>query len=223
MAAHDRSARVRSEADAPAPTLVVGVLGGIASGKSAVARALAQPDGIVIAADELAHAALDSPAVLAKVRERFGAASISPDGRADRAALARAVFDPVHGPALRSELESWTHPLVRDRIIALSSEARASGVPRVVLDVPLLLENDAQHGLARLCDVLVFVDAPLVERERRAQRERGWPRGEVQRREAAQLPLAEKKKRAHHVIENDRGLAELAHAVDRVRTALRRT
>jgi dephospho-CoA kinase len=221
MAAHDDpSADVHPEAGSPAATLVVGVLGGIASGKSAVARALAGPEGIVIDADQLAREALDSPAVLARVRARFGAASIQPDGRADRAALARAVFDPETGPALLSELESWTHPLVRDRIRARLSEARASGVPRVVLDVPLLLENDAQHGLARLCDVLVFVDAPLEERERRAQRERGWPRGEVQRREAAQLSLAEKKKRAHHVLSNDRGLAELAHAVERVRAAL---
>lgn len=214
MPAPDRSA--------PVPPLVVGVLGGIASGKSAVARALAEPDGIVIAADELAHQVLDSPTVLERVRARFGPGAIGADGRADRSALARAVFDPERGAELRSELESWTHPLVRDRIRERLSEARASGVPRVVLDVPLLLENDAQHGLAGLCDVLVFVDAPLEERERRAQRERGWPRGEVERREAAQLPLAEKKKRAHHVLSNDRGLAELALAVARVRAAMPR-
>ena len=134
-----------------------------------------------------------------------------------RAYLARAVFDPAHGAAeLRSELESWTHPLVRDRIRERLSAARASGVPRVVLDVPLLLENDAQHGLARLCDALVFVDVRDDERERRAERERGWSRGEVARREAAQLPLLEKKKRAHHIIENDRGLVELEQAVARL-------
>jgi dephospho-CoA kinase len=201
--------------------LVLAVLGGIAAGKSAVARLLAGPDGLVLAADELAREALDTPAVLANVRARFGPALIGPDGRADRAALARAVFDPREGPALRAELERWIHPLVRDRILARSSAARAAGVPRIVLDVPLLLENDGEHGLARLCDVLVFVDVPAAERERRAMRERGWSRGEVARREAAQLPLDEKKARAHHVIPNDRGLAELEQAVARLNAHLR--
>lgn len=193
--------------------LILGILGGIASGKSAAARLLAGPDGLVLSADELAREALDAPAVLERVRARFGPSSIGPDGRADRALLARAVFDPQHGAGLRAELESWTHPLVRDRIRERLSQARAAGTPRVVLDVPLLLENDAQHGLAQLCAVLVFVDAPAEERERRAQRERGWPPGEVARREAAQLSLADKKKRAHHVLPNHRGPGELERSV----------
>jgi len=204
----------------PARSLILGVLGGIASGKSAVARLLAGPDGVVISADELAREALDSPAVLARVRARFGAGAIGPDGRAERAFLARAVFAPEGGAALRSELESWTHPLVRDRIRERLSAARASGVPRIVLDVPLLLENDAQHDLVRSCDALVFVDVRDDERERRARKERGWSLGEVARREAAQLPLAEKKRRAHHVIENNQGLAELERAVARLRARL---
>jgi len=204
---------VSSENAAARGPLILGVLGGIASGKSAVARLLAGPDGIVLSADELAREALDTPAVLARVRARFGPTAIGPDGRADRTVLARAVFDPEHGAGLRAELESWTHPLVRDRIRERLSQARAAGTPRVVLDVPLLLENDAQHGLAQLCDVLVFVDAPAEERERRAQRERGWPRGEVARREAAQLALSEKKKRAHHVLQNDRSPGDLERSV----------
>lgn len=204
----------------PARPLILGVLGGIASGKSAVAQLLAGTDGVVISADALAREVLDSPAVLERIRARFGPASIGADGRADREALARAIFDPAGGPALRAELESWTHPLVRDRIRERLSAAQAARVPRVVLDVPLLLENDAQHGLARLCDVLVFVEVRDDERERRARRDRGWPSGEVARREAAQLPLSEKKKRAHHVIENNQGLAELSQAVERLRPSL---
>lgn len=200
---------------------VIGVLGGIASGKSAAARMLAGPEGVVIAADDLAREALDSPAVLARVRARFGPEAVGPDGRADRAYLARRIFAPADGAELRSELESWTHPLVRDRIMERLSAARASGITPIVLDVPLLLENDAQHGLARLCDVLVFVDVRDDERERRARRERGWKSGEVARREAVQLPLLDKKKRAHHVIDNNQGLEELERAVARLRAALR--
>ena len=193
--------------------LILGVLGGIAAGKSAVARLLAGPQGWVLSADEMAREALDSPAIVARVRERFGPAAIGPDGRPDRAYLARVLFAPGQGSPLRAEIESWTHPLVRDRIKARLSAAQASGIPRVVLDVPLLLENDAQHGLAKLCDVLVFVDVPDDERDRRAQRERGWESGEVARREAVQLPLSEKKRRSHHVIENNLGLSELERAV----------
>jgi dephospho-CoA kinase len=154
--------------------------------------------------------------VLGRVRARFGAAAIGPDGRADRDFLARMVFDPERGPELRAELEDWTHPLVRARIRERLSAARAAGVPRIVLDVPLLLENDAQHGLGRLCDVLVFVDGHDAERDPRAQRERGWKCGEVARREAAQLPLSEKKRRAHHVIPNHQGPSELRAAVARL-------
>jgi dephospho-CoA kinase len=212
----------RPPRDAPASgrPLVLGVLGGVASGKSTVARLLAGPDGVVISADELAREALDSPAVRERVRAHFGPRAIGPDGRVDREFLARLVFGD-EGARDRAELQGWTHPLVRDRIEERLSAARAAGVPRIVLDVPLLLENDAQHGLARLCDVLVFVDVHDDERERRARRERGWKSGEVARRETAQLPLSEKKKRAHHVISNDEGRLELERAVASLLAELR--
>jgi dephospho-CoA kinase len=199
---------------------VIGVVGGIASGKSAVARLLAGPEGVVIAADRLAHEVLDDPGVLARLRARYGPEAVGPDGRADRALIARRVFDPEHGAELRAELEGWTHPVIRARIKERLSEARAAGVPRIVLDVPLLLEND-QHELARLCDALVFVDAPDDARDRRAREERGWPSGEVARREAAQLPLAEKRKRAQHVISNRGSLDDLERAVAELEAELR--
>lgn len=199
----------------PPTTFVIGVLGGIASGKSMAARLLAGPRGLVLSADEIAHQVLESPEVRALLAQRFGPEAIGADGRVDRAAIARAVFGP-EGAARRSELEGWTHPRVRDRIWARLEQARASGIPRVVLDVPLLLENDAQHGLARACDVLVFVEAPEAERDRRARESRGWAPGEVARREAAQWPLAEKKRRASHVIPNTEGPEELAARVARL-------
>lgn len=196
-------------------TRVVGVLGGIASGKSLVARLLAGPRGLVLSADAIAHEVLESPEVRALLLDRFGPSALGPDGQVDRAAVARAVFGP-EGAARRAELEGWTHPRVRDRIWARLEQARASGIPRVVLDVPLLLENDERHGLARVCDALVFVDAPEAERDRRARESRGWAPGEVARREAAQWPLAEKKRRASHVIPNTEGPEELAARVARL-------
>jgi dephospho-CoA kinase len=196
------------------------VLGGIASGKSAAAPALAGPDGLVLSADALAHEVLDSPEVAALVRARFGPSALGADGRVDRAALARLAFDPGEGPAARRALEGWTHPRVRARILEQLSAAGAAGVPRVVLDVPLLLENDAEHGLARLCHALVFVDSDLEERDRRARHTRGWAAGEVARREAVQLSLEHKRARADFVLVNDGSLADLERASHRIARAI---
>jgi dephospho-CoA kinase len=178
---------------------VIGVLGGIASGKSRVAALLAGPGGEVLDADRLAREALTSPEGVARLREDFGPEVIGPDGAPDRAALAERVFS---DPEARRRLEDWTHPVVRASIRERLAEARARGALRVVLDVPLLLENDARHGLTALCDHLVFVDTPLEERDRRAVRDRHWKPGEVARREAAQLSLEEKRARADAVIDN---------------------
>jgi dephospho-CoA kinase len=196
-------------------TLVLGLLGGIASGKSEVARLLAGPDGVVLDADRLAHAVLASDAVTARVRARFGPAALGPDGRPDRAALARLVFG---DPEALKALEDFTHPPVRAMIRARLEEARQAGVPRVVLDVPLLLEHDERSQLAGLCDALVFVDSDDGERARRAAA-RGWAPGELSRREAVQLPLSEKRARADLVIENRGSLSDLEAEVD---AALRR-
>jgi dephospho-CoA kinase len=198
---------------------VLGVLGGIAAGKSEVARRLAGEDGIVLSADRIAHEVLASPEVTALVEERFGRAVLGPDGRPDRTALAALAFapgDPERAAEVRKALEGWTHPRVRDRILVRLRDARSDGVPRIVLDVPLLLENDAQHGLARACDTLVFVDAPDDERDRRARATRGWAPGEVARREGAQWPLADKRRRAQHVIPNTQSLVELETRVARL-------
>jgi len=202
---------------APAPrTLVLGILGGIASGKSLAARLLAGPEGVVIDADALAHAVLASDEVAAQVRARFGPGALGADGRPDRERLGRLVFS---DPEARKFLEGCTHPPVRAMIRARLEQARAPGVPRGVLDVPLLLENDEQSRLAALCDVLVFVDCDDGDRERRAAASRGWAPGELARREAAQLPLSTKKARADLVLSNRGTPADLEREV---RAALRR-
>jgi dephospho-CoA kinase len=189
---------------------VIGVLGGIASGKSRAGRLLAGPAGRVLDADAIVRELQAGPEFLAWARATFGPAVLQPSGALDRAALAQRVFGE---PEARKRLEDWIHPAVRARIEQALSEARAAGVPRVVLDVPLLLENDRAHGLARACDLLVFVEVDADERERRALRDRGWPAGEVAKREASQWPLDEKRARAHHVLRNDGSEEDLAAAV----------
>lgn len=200
----------------PPTTTVFGVLGGIASGKSAVAHALAGPGGLVLDADRMAHAALASDEGRARVLERWGRGVLGADGRPDRRSVAERVFG---APAELAWLEGWIHPAVRVRMHAELEAARAAGVPRVALDVPLLLENDQSHGLVAQCDALVFVDAPDELREERARRTRGWAAGELARREALLLPLEIKRARAEHVILNRGDLAELSAAVARLLAA----
>jgi len=209
-------------------TVVLAVLGGIASGKSRVAARLAGPTGLVLSADALAHEALRDPEVVRAAVATFGRGVLSPPApplggqsspqgglsapaTLDRAALAARVFD---DPDARRQLEGWIHPRVRARIWAALEGARRARRPRVVLDVPLLLENDADHGLARASDFLVFVEAPAEERDRRAVHTRGWKPGEVARREATQLPLDEKRQRADVVVRNDGTTTELDAAID---------
>jgi dephospho-CoA kinase len=91
-------------------------------------------------------------------------------------------------------------------------EAKARNTGPVVLDVPLLLENDEEHGLVAKCNHLVFVECDLDSREQRAVSSRTWSPGEVARREQSQLPLAEKQTRADHTIENRGSLEDLDRA-----------
>jgi dephospho-CoA kinase len=190
--------------------LVVGLHGGIASGKSRVAALLSDHGAFVLDADRLAHRELERPEVRASVTAAFGPEVVA-QGTIDRRALAGLVFsDPVR---LR-RLESILHPRVLavigaeiDRLAERREDGRR-GV--VVLDAPLLVEA----GGAGLCDETLFIEASRETRQRRA-RERGWDERELERREAHQRPLAEKRAAATTVVHNDGDLADTAIAVDR--------
>lgn len=194
----------------------IGILGGIASGKSAAARRLAGESGVVIDADHHARAALNSPEVVRELISAFGEGVLDTNGAPDRTAIAKLVFA---DPDAKRRLESWIHPAVRARMRAELDDARAAGRGPIVLDVPLLLENDAHHGLVRECDFLVYVDSDAASRDARAVANRGWQPGEVARREDTQLPQDAKRARARYVIDNRGELSELESAVEAILTA----
>lgn len=188
----------------PQSPLVIGLVGGVAAGKSRVAGLFENRGILHVDADFHARAASDDPEVVRAVAQQLGAAFVR-DGQLDREALARSVFG---DPKSKAKLEEILHPRVRQRIVTELDRAHKSG-QSVVLDVPLLFEA----GLFSSCDTIVFVDASHSIRQERA-RARGWAANELERREANQLPLDTKRARSQHVIENSGDLRATKHAVD---------
>jgi dephospho-CoA kinase len=195
---------------ASAPRVVLGLLGGIASGKSTVARLVAERGpGHVVDADALAREALDACARDGRLVSCLGPWAVKKDGTPDRKAIAKRVFS---DPPLLRALERLTHPAVLARIGDAVEDHRAGKGPRVlVLDVPLLIEA----GVERRCDELWFVEAPDDLRfARAAAGALKLSQEEVVKREVAQSPLDRKKARADRVIHNTGDEKALAAEVD---------
>lgn len=178
--------------------LVIGLLGGVASGKSLVAGELQRLGAGHLDADRAGHEALRLPHIEAAARQRWGDEVFDAEEHIDRSQLARVVFAaPPSGPQERKYLEQLTHPEI-DRLLDQQAEQwAAAGTPAVVLDAPLLLEA----GWDKFCDILVFVDAPRGARLARALA-RGWTESEFSARENAQERLDLKRERADVVIDN---------------------
>lgn len=177
---------------------VIGIVGGIGAGKSAVAAALRELGCLVSDSDAHARAAFAEPDVQRAMRDRWGARACAGGdacGAVDRAAVGRIVFG---DPAERAWLESVIHPRIHAMREAQFAAAPA-GTRALAIDAPLLLES----GLGASCDAVVFVDAPQAVRAARVAASRGWDAGELGRRESAQWPLDRKRASAHHVLRND--------------------
>jgi dephospho-CoA kinase len=193
--------------------VVIGLAGGVGSGKSEVARAFAGLGCVVADSDEAAREALDRPEVRARLVEWWGEDIVGSDGRVDRKRVAAIVFG---DEGERRRLEGLVHPIVRQGRAELIEKARAAGAPAVIVDAPLLFEA----GLDAECDSVVFVHAPRQVRLERVRVSRGWDEAELDRREKVQLPLDEKRKRSDHEIVNDAGadrlIAEARRILDQI-------
>ncbi|MCA9284519.1 MAG: dephospho-CoA kinase, partial [Phycisphaerales bacterium] len=176
------------------PPPIIGIVGGIGAGKSTVAAILRDLGCLVCDSDTLARAALEDPAVVKRVRERWGERAIGAEGSVDRRRVADIVF---REPGERQWLESVVHPWIEARRRQLFEKA-PPGTPALVIDAPLLLEA----GLDAQCDAVIFVDAPRELRLSRVRTSRGWTDEELALREAAQMPLDRKRERADIVIVN---------------------
>ena len=186
--------------------LRVGLSGGIGSGKSQVARGLAERGAVVIDADVLAREVVTpgSPGLAAVVAE-FGTDVLAPDGSLDRPGLGSVVF----GDADRlAALNAIVHPLVAARTRELIAAAPADAI--VVHDVPLLVEN----GLAGAYDVVVIVDATEETRLGRLTRDRGMSVADARARIAAQASREQRLAVADVVIDNNGPLDALDPQLD---------
>jgi dephospho-CoA kinase len=177
---------------------IIGILGGIASGKSLVTRQFAQLGAGVLDADQMGHEVLQLPHIEAAARRRWGDGIFGPEGRIDRTGLARIVFGP--GPNAQKErkyLEQLTHPEIAHRLWRQIGTISATATTLVVLDAALLLET----GWDKWCEKIVFVDAPREMRMARAV-SRGWSEADFAAREAAQDSLEGKRARADVIVDN---------------------
>jgi dephospho-CoA kinase len=184
--------------------LLVGLTGGLATGKSTVSDILRALGCIVLDADVLAREVVEpgQPA-LATIAQEFGADVLQADGTLDRKRLGAIVFA---DPPRRRRLEAITHPAIRDRYLARLAELEGQGFEGVVVwDAPVMIESGGYKHVDRL--VVVITDA-ATQRARALARD--GDRADVERKIASQMPLADKAALADHVIDNsgDRAATE---------------
>ncbi|MCK5000781.1 MAG: dephospho-CoA kinase [Anaerohalosphaera sp.] len=195
---------------ATAQKKLIGILGGIGSGKSSVAGEFAKLGCRVIDADKIAHQFLAEKEVIEQLVKAFGKNIVDENGKIMRKKLAEIVFaDKVKN----ARINSIIHPLVDDRCRELIAEYNEiDQVKAIVLDVPLL----AEVGWAERCDVLVFVECDEEIRYRRAL-QRGMNNLEsIKKRENLQISLDNKSDISHYIVHNNSEMSAVAEQVKRV-------
>ncbi len=186
---------------------VIGLVGGMGSGKSLVAEVLAASGGKIVSGDLLGHEALRQPGIQAQVVQRWGTGVLDANGAVDRRRVGPIVFaDPKQRQALESLVFPWIGRRIQEEIESGQQDPK---VAFLILDAAIMLET----GWSDVCDRLIFVDAPREARLRRLAQQRGWTAEEVDAREKAQMPLTEKKQRADIVLENSGSSEQLQRQV----------
>lgn len=189
---------------------IIGLLGGVGSGKSTVARMFADLGAAVIDADRLAHEALNEPVVIEQVKQKFGDAVVDAEGCIDRRKLADLVFDNPDNVAF---LNRAIHPKVIEQTESLISfHLNDAESKAIILDVPLLVEIGWQDR----CDYLVFVECSIEKRVQRLAGKRKIDANQLKKRENFQISLDKKAQIAHYKINNNSDESEVAEQVAQI-------
>jgi dephospho-CoA kinase len=196
---------------------LIGLTGGIASGKSTVAKMLKRLGAAIVDADALSREVVEPGRDAWKaIVESFGADVLQPDGTLDRQKLRATIFD---NPTARKKLESIIHPRVRALAEERISQHAAAGYDIVVYEVPLLFEGRLHDWLR---PVILVACSVAVQKQRLEQRDR-LSAEEAQKHIAAQMSLEEKRRLADYVIENDGDLEDLERQVQAVLNQIKTT
>lgn len=193
----------------------VGLTGGIASGKSAVAKIFVELGVVVVDADQIARDVV-APGTegLERIVSEFGVEVLLPDGELDRKKLGALVFA---RPDVRARLNGIVHPLIASASAARLAELAKQGLPYVIYDAALLVENGIHRGMSA---VIVVATAESIQIERLCERD-GISEEEAKLRLGSQLPLSAKVAVADYIIENNGTLAQLRERTVEVNDALR--
>lgn len=188
---------------------VIGLAGGVASGKSTVAELFEELGAVSLNADRIGHEVLREPAVKESLRKEFGGNIFDAAGEVDRSVVARLVFGPDEASQERLLfLESITHPRISERLKAELARLKKNGCGAVILDAAVMFKA----GWDRFCTRIVFIRVPHAVRVARAKA-RGWTAAELDAREIRQTPLAEKERKASDFVDNDTSLENLRSQV----------
>lgn len=193
--------------------MIIGLTGGIGSGKSTVSHLFVARGAKLVDADAIAREVVElgSP-ILAEVVAAFGEEILHPDGRLNREQLGNLVFQ---NPALKKQLENILHPPIRQLIRTRMNEFESADPEGlVVVDIPLLFESKLESMFEHV--VVVYVPEE-VQITRLIARE-GWSEDVAKRRIATQMPIEDKRLRADTVIENQFSLEQTANQVDALMT-----
>jgi len=189
---------------------IIGILGGIGSGKSTVAKELGKLGCGVIEADKIAKELLGENEVKLQLRSLFGDSIFDQKGEVDRKKLSDVVFDDAQ---LLSKLNSIIHPRVFQRTEQLISDYQSEKtVKAVVLDIPLLAET----GWEKRCDKLIFVACDEKIRAKRLQKKGVLSKNELKKRENFQISLDKKEEISDYVVRNETDLLELIEQIGKI-------
>ncbi len=189
---------------------IIGLTGGIATGKSTVVEILSRKGAYIIDADQLAREVVEpNQSAWREIVSWLGDSVLLPDQKLDRAKIAELVFG---DPQKLKTLNAIIHPWVGARILELTKEIEQKEPDAVIVyDIPLLIEA----GMQEMVDLILLVYAPRELQLKRLEERDGLNPEEAELRLAAQLAIDEKRKYAHQVIDNSGSLAETEKQVDR--------
>jgi dephospho-CoA kinase len=174
---------------------ILGLVGGIGSGKSFVAGLFAELGAKVVEGDQAGHEALKQPEIKKQIIARWGEEIVNDHGEIDRRKLGTKVFaDPKHLKELETIVFPWIKEKLKRELLTADQDPHSR---LLILDAAVMMEA----GWSEICDAIIFVDAPKEVRQQRIAA-RGWSPEELEKRERSQLPLVEKKTRSQAVVEN---------------------